>query len=69
MKSSEIREIPLSELQERIQEERVQLHRLEMTHAVTPLENPMQIRARRRTIARMLTIYSERMRTENNDKK
>lgn len=69
MKSSEIREIPLSELPERIEGERIRLHRLEMTHAITPLENPMEIRACRRTIARMLTIYSERMRTENNDKK
>ena len=56
MKSSEIREIPLSELPERIEGERIRLHRLEMTHAVTPLENPMEIRACRRTIARMLTI-------------
>ncbi len=68
MKSSEIREIPLNELLERIQGEKERLHRLEMTHAVTPLENPMQLRDCRRTIARMLTIYSERLRTENKDK-
>ena len=69
MKSTEIREIPLSELPERIGTEKARLHRLEMTHAVTPLENPMEIRACRKNIARMLTIYSERMRAENNDNK
>ncbi len=68
MKPNEIREIPLSELAERIEGERNRLQRLKMTHAVTPLENPKELRACRRTIARMLTIYTERMRPEETDK-
>lgn len=67
MKSNEIKEIPLSELPERIESERERLHRLKMHHATTPLENPMEIRECRRTIARMLTIYTERLRTESKE--
>ena len=33
-----------------------------MSHAVTPLENTMQLREARKTIARMLTVQSERAR-------
>ena len=68
MKPKEILEIPLSELAERIEAERERLARLKMTHAVTPLENPMGLRACRRTIARMLTIQTERLRLEKTDK-
>lgn len=68
MKSKEILEIPLNELAERIEGERARLDRLRMTHAVTPLENPMELRACRRTIARMLTIQAERQRLEKTEK-
>jgi ribosomal protein L29 len=68
MKSKEILEIPLNELAERIESERARLDRLRMTHAVTPLENPMELRACRRTIARMLTIQAERQRLEKTEK-
>ena len=40
MKPAEIREMTLAELEERIDAERDRLHRLKMTHAVSPLENP-----------------------------
>jgi large subunit ribosomal protein L29 len=55
MKQSVIREMSTSELQERLDEEKKQLRKLKMNHAVSPLENPMKIKAYRRTVARILT--------------
>ena len=62
MKVEEIRQLIDSELSERLEGERARLRDLRMSHAVTPLENTMQLREARRTIARMLTVQSERAR-------
>ncbi|KQM08887.1 MAG: 50S ribosomal protein L29 [Candidatus [Bacteroides] periocalifornicus] len=62
MKPAEIREMTLAELEERIDAERDRLHRLKMTHAVSPLENPEEMRKIKKDIARMLTILTERRR-------
>lgn len=62
MKPAEIREMTLAELEERIDAERDRLHRLKMTHAVSPLENPEEMRKIKKDIARMLTILTERHR-------
>ena len=62
MKPAEIREMTLAELEERIDAERDRLHRLKMTHAVSPLENPEEMRKIKKDIARMLTIRTERRR-------
>lgn len=55
MKQSVIREMSTSELKERLVEERKQLSKLRLNHAVSPLENPLKIKAYRRTVARILT--------------
>ena len=60
MKNSEIRELTTEDLKERILEERTNLTKMTMNHVVSPLENPMQIRAVRRDIARMLTELRKR---------
>ena len=62
MKPAEIREMTLAELEERIDAERDRLHRLKMTHAVSPLEKPEEMRKIKKDIARMLTILTERRR-------
>ena len=62
MKPAEIREMTLAELEERIDAERDRLHRLKMTHALSPLENPEEMRKIKKDIARMLTILTERRR-------
>ena len=62
MKPAEIREMTLAELEERIDAERDRLHRLTMTHAVSPLEAPEEMRKLKKDIARMLTILTERRR-------
>jgi large subunit ribosomal protein L29 len=60
MKNTEIRELTTEDLKERVEAERMALTKLRMTHAVSPLENPMQIKASRKTIARLLTELRKR---------
>lgn len=68
MKSREIRELTLQELDERIEAERDNLHNLRMSHSISPLENAMVLRESQKTIARMLTIRSERLRAQEETK-
>ncbi|MEG0033054.1 MAG: 50S ribosomal protein L29 [Mucinivorans sp.] len=60
MKTAEIREISVSELQERIETEKAQLLSAKLNHAVTPLENTMTLSQARRDIARMMTILKQK---------
>ena len=55
MKQSEIKELSTEELQERLGSLRKSYADLKMAHAITPLETPMQLRAIRRTVARVAT--------------
>ncbi len=60
MKQSEIKEASTAELQERLTENRKAFSDLKMAHAITPLENPIQLRVQRRTIARIATELTKR---------
>lgn len=60
MKQEVIRELSTPELKERLDEERLQLSKLKMNHAVSPLENPNKIKAYRRTVARLVTELHRR---------
>jgi large subunit ribosomal protein L29 len=60
MKSAEIKELSVNELQERIEAEKAQLAKLKVQHAISPVENPSIIKKTRRDIARMLTILSQK---------
>jgi len=60
MKQEVIRELSTPELIERLEEERMQLNKLKMNHAVSPLENPNKIKAYRRTVARLVTEIHKR---------
>ncbi len=66
MKQSEVKQLSPQDLQDRIFEEKRELNRLNMTHAVSPLENPMVLRAKRRTIARLMSEITRREREEIN---
>lgn len=55
MKKADITGLSVDDLKNKIQEERTNLQRLKFAHAVTPLENPSQIRQGRKAIARLLT--------------
>ena len=60
MKISEIREIPGNELVERLETEIANYNQMVLNHSISPLENPSQIKATRRTIARMKTVLRQR---------
>ena len=60
MKIKEVRELETKELAERIQTEVENLTQMKLNHSITPLENPSQIKAARRNIARMKTELRQR---------
>ena len=60
MKSKEVKEIEIKELAEKIENAQEKLQNMKLTHSVSPLENPSQIKATRRDIARMKTELRQR---------
>jgi len=50
-----LKDMNVQDLQAKIQEDQLRLKKLEFAHAISPLENPMNIRALRRDIARIKT--------------
>ena len=67
MKSSEINELTLRELEERIENENNFLTKMKLNHAISPLDNPLKVRGIRRNIARLQTELQRRKITENKD--
>ena len=61
MEQKVIREMTTGELKERLDEEKRQLSKLRLNHAVSPLENPNKIKAYRKTIARLETELRHRV--------
>ncbi len=55
-----IKDLDENDLKSRIQEDELRLKKLEFGHAITPLENPMSIRALRRDVARLKTQLKKR---------
>ena len=53
MKIAEIRELSTAELQERVEADVTRYAQMKLNHAISPLENPMQLKSLRRDIARM----------------
>ncbi len=60
MKTTEIRELSLKEIEERIENEKNLIFRQKMNHAISPLDNPMKIKETRRNIARLETILRQK---------
>ena len=60
MKTNEIKGLETKELAERIEAEVAKYNQMKLNHAVTPLENPSQIKAARRDIARLKTELRQR---------
>lgn len=55
MKKSEIKTSSYQELQEALEKAKKDYKNLKLTHAVSPLENPSEIKTLRRAIARINT--------------
>ena len=60
MKQSEIIKLSNEELSEKLGETKKSYRELKMTHAVSPLENPIQLRSLRRAVARIATEITKR---------
>ena len=60
MKQSEIKNLSAAELQEKLSQLRKTYADLRNAHAISPIENPLQIRSIRRSVARIATEISKR---------
>ena len=60
MKRVEIKDMSVQDLQERIAAEKARLATMKVQHAVSPVEDPSQIKKTRRDIARMMTILRQK---------
>lgn len=60
MKASEVREMSIADLRERIETEKASLDTMKINHTISPLEDTSKIRKARRDIARMMTILAEK---------
>ena len=60
MKQSEIKQLSTAELQEKLSETKKSYVDLKMAHAISPLENPIQLRHARRVVARVATELTKR---------
>ena len=60
MKIKEITERADKDLREKLAQSEAAYKQLKLNHQISPLENPSQIKAARRDIARMKTVLRER---------
>ena len=60
MKASEVREMSIADLRERIEIEKANLNTMKINHAISPLEDTSKIAKARRDIARMMTILADK---------
>jgi len=60
MKSAELKNLSTEELNNQLVESKGKLNDLRLTNAVSPLENPMEIRLVRRNVARIMTELHSR---------
>jgi large subunit ribosomal protein L29 len=59
-KGTDLKDLTVQELRDKLAEERQTLSKLRFAHAVSPIENPMQLRFKRKDIARVLTELRKR---------
>ena len=60
MIASEVREMSIADLRERIELEKANLDTMKMNHTISPLEDTSKISKTRKDIARMMTILAEK---------
>jgi large subunit ribosomal protein L29 len=60
MKQKEVKELSVEELNDKLKSFKKELSEMKMTHAISPIENPIQIKSIRRTIARINTELTVR---------
>ena len=60
MKQSEIKNLSAAELQDKLGELKRTYTDLKVAHTISPIDNPLQIRSIRRTVARLATEITKR---------
>ncbi|MFC7346751.1 MULTISPECIES: 50S ribosomal protein L29 [Chryseobacterium] len=55
MKKAEIKNLSAGDLQNKLAEAKAEFTKMKLAHKISPLENPIQIRDLRKTIARLNT--------------
>ena len=60
MKASEIREMSVADIRERIELEKANLDTMKINHTISPLEDTSKVAKARKDIARMMTILAEK---------
>jgi large subunit ribosomal protein L29 len=55
-----LKNLSIEDLKVKIQEDQLRLKKLEFAHAISPLENPMNIRSLRRDVARLKTELTKK---------
>ena len=65
MKISEVREMSVADLRDRIAVEKANLDTMKMNHAISPLEDTSMFKKSRKDIARMLTVLTEKEKEQN----
>jgi len=58
--TNSLKDLNENDLKARIQEDELRLKKLEFAHAISPLENPMSIRALRKDVARLKTALAQK---------
>lgn len=64
MKKEDIKDLSTDELRLRLEEEKTLYAKMKMNHAISPIENPMKIRATRRGVAMIQTELTKRIKEE-----
>ena len=60
MKVSEVREMSVADLRDRIEVEKKNLENMKVNHAISPLEDTSVFKKTRQDIARMITVLAEK---------
>lgn len=55
MKKADIKNLNAGDIQNKLAEAKADFNKLKLAHAISPIENPIQIKDLRRTIARLET--------------
>ncbi|MBK9758578.1 MAG: 50S ribosomal protein L29 [Flavobacteriales bacterium] len=59
-KGTDFKALTLVELQDKLQDSRGTLNKLRFNHTVSPIDSPMQLRSKKKEVARILTELRKR---------
>lgn len=67
MNAKDIRDLSVEEISTRIAEEKENLRQLRFQHAIAEIQNPIQLRHKRRFLARLETVLREKNTADSED--